>query len=170
MRGRFSIQGTTLFSTANASISLISLGGPIALPVTFTAFAIRVKAFMGGSSPLSGALNRQLDRGPPRNNTTNWEQYLPNLDQGAAGFEEGQVVGHRHVAARDSRNDQVQTPRMLLSPIQVISSGDVVIGAQLQDLGPLLVFPRNTDYLVSTKSLCKQNAEVTEAANTNNAD
>lgn len=93
-----------------------------------------------------------------------------DLDKGTADLEKGEVLGHGHLLTADSADDQVESARVLLGPVLVLSSGDVLVGTELEDVVTLVVLARDTDNAVSTESLGEEDTEVTETTNTDDTD
>ena len=93
-----------------------------------------------------------------------------DLDEGTANLEEGEVLGHGHLFAADSADDQVEGTGVLSGPVLVLTSGNVLVSTELKDIVALVVLAGDTNNAVSTEGFGEEDTEVTETTNTNNTD
>jgi hypothetical protein len=93
-----------------------------------------------------------------------------NLDESAANLQEGEVLGHRHLLAGDSADDQIEGTGVLRGPVLVLSSGNVLVSTELEDVVALVVLAGDTNDTVSTKGLGEQDTKVTETTDTDDTD
>ena len=93
-----------------------------------------------------------------------------NLDEGTANLQEGQVLSHGHLLAGDGADDQVEGTGVLGGPVLVLTSGDVLVGTELEDVVTLVVLAGDTNNAVSTESLGEEDTEVTKTTNTDDTD
>jgi len=92
------------------------------------------------------------------------------LDKGALGLEKRDVALERHLSAGYGADDQVKSAAVVLCPVLVVIGSDVSVGTELENLVLLACLARNTDDLVGSKSLSKQDTEVAETTYANNTD
>ena len=93
-----------------------------------------------------------------------------DLNESALGLEQGDVALKGHLSARHSGDDQIKSAAVVLCPVFVVIGSDVSVGTELEDLVLLGCLARDTDDLISSKSLGEQNTKVTKTTDTNNTD
>jgi len=89
-----------------------------------------------------------------------------DLDESTTNLQKGEVLGHGHLLAGDGADDKVEGTGVLSGPVLVLSSGDVLVGTELEDIVALVVLAGNANNAVSTESLGEEDTEVTETTNT----
>lgn len=72
-----------------------------------------------------------------------------------------------HLSRRNSGNNQIQRPPILRRPLGLIIGGNVKISAHLQRILLLAHLSGNSNNLISTHSLSKQETKVSQSTNTN---
>ena len=93
-----------------------------------------------------------------------------DLDKGTLSLEQRDVTLKRHLSAGHGRDDQVKSAAVVLCPVLVVIGGDVSVGTELEDLVLLACLTRDTDDLVSSKSLGEEDTEVAETTDTDDTD
>lgn len=104
---------------------------------------------------------------------TRWERgggcNVPDLDELTARLQERQIACHGHLGAGDGVDDEINGLLVVLDPVGIIIGSDVLISTESEDLVLLRRLPRDTDDLISAKSLRKQHTEVSQTTHTDNA-
>lgn len=95
---------------------------------------------------------------------------LPDLNESTLGLEHEEVIREGHLLARDGAHNEVQGASVLLGPVLVVVGGNVLVGAELEHLVPLLGLAGDSNDLVSAEGLGEQDTKVSQATDSDNTD